>query len=206
MPTGYWGKVLHVDLSSGKTWTEEPDEAFYRKNMGGRAFIAHYLLSETPAGIDAFDPENRLVFAMGPLTGTPVPGAGRHSVGAKSPLNNGFGESEAGGFWGAELKKAGYDALIVEGQATEPTWLWITSDGVEFRDARPLWGRTTGEGQTYVRDELGDQLVRIAQIGPAGENLVRYACVVNDLKDVAGRTGMGAVMGAKRLKAIAVRG
>jgi aldehyde:ferredoxin oxidoreductase len=109
---GYWRKILRVDLTNRKTWTEEPDEAFYRKHMGGRGFIAHYLLSETPAGVDAFDPENRLIFAMGPLTGTPVPGAGRHSVGGKSPLTGGFGESEAGGFWGAELKKAGWAVPI----------------------------------------------------------------------------------------------
>jgi aldehyde:ferredoxin oxidoreductase len=206
MAYGYWNRILRVNLTDRTSRVDEPDDAFYRRYMGGRGFIGYYLLTETPAGVDPCSADNLLIFAPGVVTAAPLPGAGRHSVGAKSPLNDGFGEAEAGGYWGAELKKAGYDALVVEGQASEPTWLWITAEGVEFRDARPLWGRTTGEGQSYIRDELGDQLVRIAQIGPAGENLVRFACVVNDLKDVAGRTGMGAVMGAKRLKAIAVRG
>jgi aldehyde:ferredoxin oxidoreductase len=206
MAYGYWNRILRVNLTDRTSRVDEPDDAFYRRYVGGRGFIGYYLLTETAAGVDPWSGENLLIFAPGVVTAAPLPGAGRHSVGAKSPLNDGFGEAEAGGYWGAELKKAGYDALIVEGQAAEPTWLWITAEGVEFRDARPLWGLTTGEGQTLIRDELGDQLVRIAQIGPAGENLVRYACVVNDLKDVAGRTGMGAVMGAKRLKAIAVRG
>jgi aldehyde:ferredoxin oxidoreductase len=206
MAYGYWNRILRVDLTR-RTWrVDEPDDAFYRRYVGGRSFIAYYLLTESPAGVDPFGPDNPLVFAPGVVTAAPLPGAGRHSVGAKSPLNDGFGEAEAGGYWGAELKKAGYDALVIEGQADEPTWLWITDSGVEFRDARALWGLTTGEAQERIRGELGDQLARVAQIGPAGENRVRYACVVNDLKDVAGRTGMGAVMGAKRLKAIAVRG
>jgi aldehyde:ferredoxin oxidoreductase len=206
MPNGYWGKILHVDLTEGKTWVEEPDEAFYRKNIGGRAFIAHYLLSEVPAGIDAFDPENRLVFAAGPITGTPVPGAGRHSVGAKSPLNNGFGESESGGFWGAELKKAGWDAIVISGKASRPTYLWINDQTVEVRDGSHLWGRLTDEVEERIREDHGDKWIRVAQCGIAGENLVRFACVVNDLNEVAGRTGLGAVMGSKNLKAIAVRG
>src|SRR5581483_9058868 len=112
MPSGYWGKILHVDLTEGKTWVEEPDEAFYRKNMGGRAFIAHYLLSEVPAGIDAFDPANRLIFA-----------AGRHSVGRKSPLNRGFGGSGCGGFWGGQRTNAGWGALGSSGNASRPTYL-----------------------------------------------------------------------------------
>jgi aldehyde:ferredoxin oxidoreductase len=206
MAYGYWNRILRVDLTRRTSWVEEPDDAFYRRYVGGRSFIGYYLLTESPAGVDPYGPENPLVFAPGVVTAAPLPGAGRHSVGAKSPLNDGFGEAEAGGYWGSELKKAGYDALVVQGQADTPTWLWITEGGVEFRDARALWGRTTGEAQDAIRAELGDQLARVAQIGPAGENLVRYACVVNDLKDVAGRTGMGAVMGAKRLKAIAVRG
>jgi aldehyde:ferredoxin oxidoreductase len=206
MASGYWGRILHVDLTSGRSWTEEPDETFYRKNMGGRAFIAHYLLDETPAGIDAFDPQNRLIFAMGPLTGTPVPGAGRHSVGAKSPLNNGFGESEAGGFWGAELKKAGWDGIVVEGRAERPVYLWINDQTVELRDAGHLWGKLTDQVEERIRADHGDKWIRVAQCGIAGENRVRYACVVNDLNEVAGRTGLGAVMGSKNLKAIAVRG
>ncbi len=206
MAFGYWNRILRVNLADRTSRIDEPDDAFYRRYVGGRAFIGYYVLTETPAGVGPFGAENPLIFAPGVVTAAPLPGAGRHSVGAKSPLNDGFGEAEAGGFWGAELKKAGYDALIVEGQAEAPLWLWITGEGVEFRDARPLWGLTTGDAQETIRAQLSDQFVRVAQIGPAGENRVRYACVVNDLKDVAGRTGMGAVMGAKRLKAIAVRG
>ena len=206
MANGYWNRVLHVDLDNGSTWVEEPGDAFYRSHMGGRAFIAHYLLKEVPRGIDAFDPRNRLIFATGVVTGAPFPGAGRHSVGAKSPLTDGFGEGESGGFWGAELKKAGWDAIVISGKAAKPTYLWIEDDRVELRDASHLWGRITGDVEDALRAELGDKLVRVAQIGPAGENLVRFACVVNDLNEVAGRPGLGAVMGSKLLKAVAVRG
>src|SRR5918911_2022328 len=149
---GYWARILRVDLTSGKTGGEHRGDAWYRRNIGGRAMIAHYLLSEVPAGIDAFDPENRLVFAAGVLTGCPFPGAGRHSVGAKSPLNGGFGESEAGGFWGAELKHAGWDGIVVQGRADKPVYLWITEDDVELHDAGHLWGKTTGDVQDALRE------------------------------------------------------
>src|SRR5262249_15847554 len=139
-------------------------------------------------------------------TGAPVPGAGRHSVGAKSPLTGGFGESESGGYWGAELKRAGWDAIVVHGVSPSPVYLWINDSAVEFRDASHLWGRITGDVDGAILTEPAAHRLRAAQIGPAGENLVRFACVVNDLNEVAGRTGMGTVMGSKRLKAIAVRG
>src|SRR6476660_8704775 len=168
--------------------------------------IGHYLLTEVPQGIDAFDPENRLIFAMGVLTGTPFPGSGRHSVGAKSPLNGGFGESEAGGFWGAELKHAGWVGIVFQGRAEKPVYLWINEDTVELRDAGHLWGKITGDVQDALREAHGDRLVRVLQTGIAGENLCRFALVCNDLNEMAGRTGMGAVMGSKNLKAIAVRG
>jgi aldehyde:ferredoxin oxidoreductase len=206
MPNGYWDRILRVDLTSGRIWEEHPGEAWFRKNLGGRAMIAHYLLAEVPVGIDAFDPENRLVFAAGILTGTPFPGAGRHSVGAKSPLNDGFGESEAGGFWGAELKHAGYDGIVFQGKAEKPVYLWVNEAGAELRDAAHLWGKVTGEVQDTLREELGDRLVRVAQTSIAGENRVRYSLICNDLNEMAGRTGMGAVMASKNLKAIAVRG
>ncbi|HEY8476904.1 MAG TPA: aldehyde ferredoxin oxidoreductase N-terminal domain-containing protein, partial [Chloroflexota bacterium] len=206
VPYGYWNRILHVDLTDGRIWTEEPGEAFYRRFLGGRSFIAHYLLREVPAGADPLGPENVLVFAAGVLTGTPVPGSGRHSVGAKSPLTGGFGEAEAGGFWGAELRNAGWDGIVVHGRAERPVYLWIKDDHVELRDAAHLWGRETGEVEDTLRAELGERFLRVAQTGIAGEHLVRYALVVNDLNEVAGRTGLGAVMGSKRLKAIAVRG
>ena len=203
---GYWNKILHVDLTARRTWIEEPGDAFFRHYGGGRGFIAHYLLKYVPKGVDALDPRNVLIFAPGVLTGAPVPGAGRHSVGAKSPLTNGFGESEAGGFWGAELKRAGWDAIVVHGASATPVYLWINEGTVEFRDATHLWGKITGEVQDAICSELGDARARVAQIGPAGENLVRFACIANELNEVAGRTGLGAVMGSKKLKAIAVRG
>jgi aldehyde:ferredoxin oxidoreductase len=206
MPNGYWDRILHVDLSLGTTRVESFGEAFWRRHLGGRSLIAHYLLTEVPVGADPLAPDNVLVFAAGVLTGTPFPGAGRHSVGAKSPMTGLFGESEAGGFWGAELRHAGWDAIVVHGRAARPVYLWINDDTVEIRDAAHLWGRETGDVETLLREEHADRLVRVAQTGIAGENLVRYALVVNDLNEVAGRGGMGAVMGSKNLKAIAVRG
>jgi aldehyde:ferredoxin oxidoreductase len=203
---GYWNKILHVDLGTRTTSIEEPGDAFFRRYGGGRGIIAHYILKHVPKGADPLGPDNVLVFAAGVLTGAPVPGAGRHSVGAKSPLTGGFGESESGGFWGAELKRAGWDAIVVHGVSATPVYLWINDGAVEFRDASHLWGRITGEVEEAIVEELGDPRIRVAQIGPAGENLVRFACIANDLNEVAGRTGLGAVMGAKRLKAIAVRG
>jgi aldehyde:ferredoxin oxidoreductase len=202
----YWNKILHVSLGDRRTWIEEPGDAFFRRYGGGRGLIAHYLLQYVPKGADPLGPDNVLVFAPGVLTGAPVPGAGRHSVGAKSPLTGGFGESESGGFWGAELKRAGWDAIVVHGVSPTPVYLWINGDQVEFRDAGHLWGKITGEVHDAVLAELGEPRARVAQIGPAGENLVRFACIANELNEVAGRTGLGAVMGSKKLKAIAVRG
>ena len=203
---GYWNKVLHVNLGDRRTWVEEPGDAFFRRYGGGRGFIAHYLLKHVPKGADPLGPDNVLIFAPGVLTGAPVPGVGRHSVGAKSPLTGGFGESESGGFWGAELKRGGWDAIIVHGSSPTPVYLWINEGAVEIRDASHLWGKVTGDVQDAILAELGDARVRVATIGPAGENLVRFACIANELNEVAGRTGMGAVMGSKKLKAIAVRG
>ncbi len=203
---GYWNRILHVDLTERRSWVEEPGDDLYRQLLGGRGFIARTLLRETPAGMDAFDPRNPLMFMPGVLTGVPFPGNGRHSVGARSPLSLGYGEAEAGGFWGAELKKAGWDGITVHGASETPVWLWVTENGVEIRDASHLWGMVTGDAEEAIRAELGDKLVRVTQIGPGGENLVRFAAVSNDLNEFAGRAGMGAVMGSKKLKAIAVRG
>ena len=199
------GRILRVDLSEGRIWTEEPGDAFFRKYPGGRAIIAHYLMTEVPPETDALGPENRLIFACGPMTGVQLPGNARHSVGAKSPLTGFYGEGEAGGFWNAELKNAGWDAIVVQGAAAKPVYLWIDDLEVGIRDAAHLWGKITGDVQEAIQVELGDD-VRVAQTGIAGENLSRIACVCNDLNEFAGRTGMGAVMGSKKLKAIAVRG
>jgi aldehyde:ferredoxin oxidoreductase len=173
--------------------------------MGGRALVAYYLLKETKAGTDPLGPDNLAIFAPGVVTGTNISGNGRNGVGGLSPLTGGFGNAEAGGYWGAELKRAGWDAVVVKGKAEKPVYVWINEGTVEIRDASHLWGKTTGETEDEMRDELGDALVRTCLIGPAGENMIRYACVVNDRSRFAGRTGIGAVMGSKNLKGIAVR-
>lgn len=206
MPYGYNGQILRVDLSRGAISVDAVDELFCRKYLGGAGFISYFLLKELQPGIDPLGSENKLIFALGPVTGVPLPGNGRNCVGAKSPLTGGYAKSEVGGFWGAELKHAGYDAIIVEGKAENPVYLWIHDGEASIRDASHLWGKNTKETEQTIRTELGDNLIRVAGIGPGGENLVRFACIMNGLKDAAGRGGMGAVMGSKNLKAIAVRG
>jgi len=186
--------------------TEEFPENFYRQYFGGEGFVGYFLLKEVPRGADPLGPDNKLIFAAGPLTGVPAGGCGRHSVGGKSPLTGAFGEAEAGGYWGAELKMAGFDAIIVEGKAAKPVYLFIRDGEASLKDARHLWGMKALECQNAIRQELGDPDIKVAQIGPAGENLVRFASVMNDLDAAAGRTGMGAVMGSKNLKAVACRG
>jgi aldehyde:ferredoxin oxidoreductase len=203
---GYNGKILRVNLTNGKFSIEEPSEDYYRRYVGGRGFIIHTLLTELQRGIDPLGPDNKLIFALGPMTGHPLMGSAKSSVGSKSPLSDGFGESEAGGFWGAELKRSGYDAIIVEGVSPTPVFLWIENGDPEIRDARNLWGLEIAETERSIQEEIGDEKIRTAAIGPAGEKLVRYACIAYDVSYVAGRTGMGAVMGSKRLKAIAVKG
>ncbi len=203
---GYNGKVLRVNLSDSSLSLETTDELFRRKYLGGAGFVSYFLLNELRPGIDPLGPENKLIFAAGPVTGIPLPGSGRHCVGTKSPLTGGYAKAESGGFWGAELKHAGYDAIIVEGKAPKPVYLWLHDGEASIRDATPLWGMKAKETEQAIRAELGDSLVRVTTIGPGGENLVRFACVMNDLRDAAGRGGTGAVMGSKSLKAIAVRG
>jgi aldehyde:ferredoxin oxidoreductase len=203
---GYTGKILRVDLTDRKIEVEEPDELFYRQYLGGSSLIAYYLLKEVPAEVEPLDADNLLIFAGGPITGIPVAGAGRSAVGAKSPLTGGYGEADVGGFFGAELRRAGYDAVIVKGQADTPVYLWIHDGEAEIRAADHFWGMTTGDCQAAVQEELGEKSARLALIGPAGEKLVRFACVINDLKHAAGRTGLGAVMGSKNLKCVVARG
>lgn len=204
--TGYQGKILHVDLSDGRLRTEEPSEQFYRTYVGGPGIGAYYMLREMTPGADPLGPDNVLTFAAGILTGATGPAAPRFVVTAKSPLTGTIGKSEAGGWWGPELKRAGWDAVVIRGRAPEPVYLWIENDRVEIRPAGHLWGKTTGEVQDLIRQELGSESIRVAQIGPAGENRVLYANITNELAHFNGRNGMGAVMGSKNLRAIAVRG
>ena len=203
---GYTGKILRINLTNNKVTIEHEDENFYRIYLGGWGVIGYYLLRELPKGIDPLGPENKLIFAAGIFTGTTIYGSSRSVVGAKSPLTNGFGSSEGGGFWGTELKKAGYDAIIIEGKSPRPCYISIKDENVEIKDASNLWKLKTAEVEDAIWDELKDDTVKIAQIGIAGTNLVRYACITYDLRDFSGRTGMGAVMGSKNLRAIAVKG
>ncbi len=206
MPKGFNGRVAHVNLSTGNVSIEAIDEKTYRTYPGGSALAFYFLLRDGKPRLDPFDPENLLVFAPGSLAGAPVPGCVRYTVAAKSPLTGAVGETEAGGWWAPELKKTGLDAVTVVGRSERPVYLWVSDDGVEIREAAHLWGKNTGQVQEAIREELGDPRARIAAIGQAGETLVRYACILNELRHVNGRTGMGAVMGSKHLKAVAVRG
>jgi len=176
-----------------------------RDYIGGAGFGIKYLFDEVPKGTDPLGPENRLIFAVGPFSGTSVPCASRMAVTGKSPLTNAVGVALTGGHFPAELKFAGYDALIIEGKAEKPTYVWIKNGRARFRNAGSVWGLKTTDCQQIIKNELKDQNVRIACIGPAGENLSKIACIINEMR-AAGRKGLGAVMGSKNLKAIAVRG
>lgn len=203
---GYAGKILHVDLTTGSLDIEEPPEELYRTYMGGSALGLYYLFKNTPAGADPYGPENTLAFMLSGITGAPIAGQSRATVVAKSPMTGGVGDSQAGGFWPAELKFAGFDGIVVRGISPTPVYLWINQGEVELRDASHLWGKMTVETEAILREELGDDRIQVAQVGPAGENLVRFAAIMNMATRAHGRTGMGAVMGSKKLKAIVVRG
>ena len=203
---GTFGKILHVDLTEGSHWIESVEPSVMGSLVGGRALIAYLLLHDTAPFIDPLGPQNLLVFAPGILQGSNLPGAGRHAIGAKSPLTGALASSEAGGWWGDEFKRTGFDALAVHGAAETPVYLWIHDGEVEIRPADHLWGCETAETDRRLKEELGDKRVRVAQIGIAGENLVRFASVMSDVNRAAGRNGVGTVMGSKRLKAVAVRG
>jgi len=206
MPHGYNGKILRIDLTTGQFEVEEPDEAFYRKYMGGSAMAMYYLLNEMPAGVDPLGPENMLVLALSVLTGTAISGQSRMTAAAKSPLTGGIGDSQSGGFWPAEFKFAGFDAIIIKGKAKKPVYLWIHDGEYELRDASHLWGKITGDAEAAIKEELDDKKIEVLQVGPAGENAVRFAAIMSMSNRANGRTGLGAVMGSKNLKAIAVRG
>ena len=206
MAQGITNKILRVNLTDRQVSIEEPDDLFYRRYLGGAGFVSYYLLKELKPGIDPLSPDNILIFALGPLTGTPVPGGSRNCIGAKSPLSGGIAKSEVGGYFGYELKRAGFDTLIVEGRADRPVYLWIHEGEVEIRDATNLWGKTVLETEEAIEADLGERQVRTATIGPAGENMAAIACIITDLRNAAGRGGTGAVMGSKNLKSVAVKG
>ncbi len=203
---GVHGKVLHIDLSTNSIQVEHMPDDFYRLLIGGRAVVAYFLLRDLIPNTDPFNPDNLLIFAPGIMQGTNLPGSGRHAVGGNSPLTGAIASSEAGGWWGHEFKRTGYDGLVIRGRAESPVYVWIKNQEVEIRSADHLWGLTTAPAQAAIREELNEPRARVAQIGPAGENQVNYAAVMHDVNRAAGRNGMGALMGSKNLKAVAVRG
>jgi len=202
---GWQGKILRVDLSREKMEIIPLPEKLRINFIGGRGINVKVLFDELKRGTDALDPSNYLIFGSGPLTGTLAPGAGRFNLTAKSPL--GFlGDSNCGGHWAPELKFSGFDHLVIQGKAKKPVYLWIKDGEAKLVDARELWGLDTWQTQQRIRKELGDPRVEVVCIGQAGENLVRLASIRTSLKHSAARGGIGAVMGSKNLKAIAVRG
>ena len=204
---GYKGKILYVDLSSGRLKTGSFDEDFAKAYIGGTGFGIKTLIDNQAPGIDPFDPANPLIYAVGAVSGTMVPcAASKFGVFAKSPESHLLGESYSTGRFGAELKHAGYDIVVIKGKAPKPVYLWIDDESVQMMDASHLWGKTTWETEEIIRNDLGDQLIRVSAIGQGGENLVKTACLINDHFRAAGRTGMGAIAGSKNLKAVAVRG
>jgi aldehyde:ferredoxin oxidoreductase len=206
MPFGYHGKILHLHLDELTIDVETPSDDFYQTYFGGSALGLYYLLKNTPAGADPLGPENTLVLALSPLTGTPISGQSRMTAVAKSPLTDAVGDAQCGGFFPAELKFTGYDAIVIYGRAERPVYLWINNGEAELRPAEHLWGKTTGEVDDLLKGELGDDKIQVLQAGMAGENGVRFSAIMNMANRANGRTGMGAVMGSKNLKAIAVRG
>ncbi|MEM2337588.1 MAG: aldehyde ferredoxin oxidoreductase family protein [Candidatus Bathyarchaeia archaeon] len=203
---GYMGKILRVDLSRQKVVVEELKKSFVDMFIGGKGY-AYFLYNSVEPKIDPFDPSNKVIFATGPLTGTTASGfAGRHVVITKSPLTSLFLDTYAGGFFGARLKFSGYDAIIIEGRSEKPVFLWVHDGEIEIRKAEHLWGKMTDETEVMVKEEIGEKEASVARIGPAGEKLVRFASVIHDEGRDAGRGGAGAVLGSKRLKAIAVSG
>jgi aldehyde:ferredoxin oxidoreductase len=206
MGYGITSNLVYINLTDGSIRKEIIPDDTYRLYPGGKALAAYLLLKNMPAGIEPLSPENVLVFANGLMTGAPLSTATRFTVAARSPLTGAYGESEAGGFWGPELKSAGFEAIVVYGRAKSPVYININNDQVEILNAEHLWGHDPDYVQETIRQELDDKLIRVLQIGLGGENLVRYAAISHEMRHFNGRTGMGAVMGSKNLKAIAVRG
>lgn len=202
---GYAGKVLNVNLERKETSSIQLDEKIARLFLGGGGISAK-LMEKMDWSVDPFNPQNLLIFSLGPLTGVPAPFCSRYVVSAKSPLTNLWGEAHASGYWGPELKFAGWDAIIVEGRSEKPVYLLIQDEKVEICDAIEIWGKDTFETEECLQKSLGGKGIRIASIGPAGEKKSRIASIINDHGRVAARSGMGGVMGSKNLKAIAIQG
>lgn len=203
---GYWGKIAWVNLTSGKTKIQVFNESFARKYLGGAGFGIRIVADNVTKSIEPLSPRNVLVFVTGPYNASIMAGASRCVACARSPLTGYWGESNAGGHIASEMKRAGFDAVVFVGRAKNPVYLLVQDGKLEIRDAEHLWGHGTLEVTDMIKEEIGDSKVSVATIGQAGENLVRYACIICDKHAAFGRTGMGAVMGSKNLKAIVARG
>ena len=202
---GWTGRILRVDLTSGKT-TTEPTSRYAERFLGGKGINQAILFGEVPVGTDPFDPDNRVIVGTGPLTGTLAPSSGRVTFGSMNAYNRGVAEANAGGHFGPELKFAGYDHVVIQGRSDQPVYLWIKDEHGELRDASGMWGLTTWEAEERIQNDVGEPHLHTALIGPAGENLVRGALIVVDRGRLAARGGIGAVLGSKKLKGVAVRG
>jgi aldehyde:ferredoxin oxidoreductase len=200
------GSVLHVDLTYGRLEIENPSPEFYRKYGGGSGMGMYYILREMPPKEEAFSPENVLTLFIGPLSGLPISGNARISANAKSPAGGAIGDSQGGGYFPAWMKFAGFDGIVVKGRADHPVYLFLDNGKAELRDAIDIWGKPTADVDKILKEEIGDQNIEVLQCGPAGENLVRFAAIMNMANRACGRTGMGAIMGYKRLKAVVARG
>ncbi len=201
----YAGKILRVNLTNRSVSTE-PTSKYAREWLGSSGIAIKILYDETKPWVTPYDPANRLIFGAGALIGTPAPGANKMNISTLGPMTGGWASSCSDSYLGGQLKCAGYDSIVIEGKAHTPVYLWIHDDRVELKDATHLWGRTTWETLDAIREELGDPTLHTASIGPAGENIVRGACVIEDKGRAHGRGGIGAVMGSKNLKALVVKG
>jgi aldehyde:ferredoxin oxidoreductase len=206
MMGGNWGKVLKVDLNAGTAEGLELEEKLYHDYLGGSGLAAKWFFDNQCWKADPLSPENPLIIMNGPLSGTSLPGVSRLEVCARSPLTGIWGEASMGGHFSPQLKRTGYDGIIITGASDKPIYLYVTDEAVDIRDASHLWGKDTYETEELIKEELGDRRAQVMSIGPAGENLVKYACVMNDRGSTAGRCGLGAVMGSKKLKAVVARG
>jgi aldehyde:ferredoxin oxidoreductase len=206
MAAGYMGKIGFIDLSTGEVQEERLDESMARDFIGGYGLGVRILFEKQKAGIDPLGPDNILGFTTGPLTGTPTPTGGRYMAVCKSPLTGGWGDANSGGFFGSGLKSAGWDSIFISGIAASPKYLLVTDNRIELKDASHLWGRDTVDTEDVLREELGDSRIRVASIGPASERLSLISGIVNDKGRIAARSGVGAVMGSKLLKAVVATG
>jgi aldehyde:ferredoxin oxidoreductase len=206
MMGGNWGKILKIDLSTGETEELELEDGLYREFLGGSGLAAKWFFDNEGWKADPLSSQNPLMIMLGPVSGLNLPGVSRLEVCARSPLTGIWGEACMGGHFAPQLKRTGYDGIIVTGASQEPAYIYITDEGAEIRSASHLWGKDTFESEEALKDEVGDKKAQVMSIGPAGENLVKFACIMNDRGSTAGRCGMGAVMGSKKLKAVVARG